>query len=118
MDLKLDTISLEEYESLAKGNQGFMKILLEKVIRQVSDYQPKIERAILNEDLQQLREDTHYIKPMMASLKMNTLIDVFEKIKSDIQNDEVDQEEVEQSLNFIRSSFEYIITTLRQKLDG
>lgn len=115
---QIDKISLQEYESLAKGNKGFIKILLEKVIRQIEEFEPKILDDIEDHSLQNLREHTHHIKPMLASLRLNTMLDLFEEIKLDYQNEEFNQELKQQRLNYVKESFTHAKKELRALLDG
>lgn len=115
---QIDNISLHEYESLAKGNKGFIKILLEKVIRQLDEFEPQIIDDIENHKLQDLREHTHHIKPMLASLRLNTVLDVFEEIKSDYQNDDFDEGLKKKRIQYLKDSFEHAKNELRSLLDG
>jgi hypothetical protein len=117
MKLQLDSISLSEYNSLAKGNSGFMKILIEKVIRQISEYRLKIESSIRDADLAMLREQTHHIKPMLISLKTTNLLDVFEQIKKAMDSQTLNQLPIEDLIDFIQDSFDHIIDTLRVELE-
>lgn len=115
---EIDKISLQEYESLAKGNKGFIKILLEKVIRQIDEFEPKILDDIEKHSLQNLREHTHHIKPMLASLRLNTVLALFEEIKLDYQNEHFDEELKQQRVNYIKDSFSHAKKELKALLDG
>lgn len=115
---KIESVSLQEYESLAKGNKGFIKILLEKVIRQLDEFEPKVLDDIESHKLQDLREHTHHIKPMLASLRLNTVLDVFEEIKNDYQHERYDAELKTQRIQYIKDSFTHAKKELRTLLDG
>jgi len=115
---KIDNVSLQEYESLAKGNKGFIKILLEKVIRKLDEFEPLILEDVEEHKLQELREHTHHIKPMLASLRLSKVLNLFEDIKNDYQNEAFDQELKQQRLSFIKESFTHAKTELRNILDG
>lgn len=118
MNFQLDSISLEEYKSLAKGNAGFMKILFEKVIRQITEYRPKIESSIRSSNLKQLREDTHHIKPMLSSLRMSNLLEVFEQIKQAMDSQTTEESMIESQIAFMNKSFDQIVQTLRVEIDN
>lgn len=108
MNLTIDTISLQEYIALSKGNKDFMKILLEKVARQLEEYEPLITEDIQKQDLKSLREHTHYIKPMLVSLKLTQMLGLFEELKQQMEHAEISQDKLQQSVHYLGKAFQDI----------
>lgn len=117
MELEFDQIVLDEYRTLSKGNSGFMKILLEKVRRQLEEYEPLIIADIEERRLQDLREHTHYIKPMMVSLNLVNLLDILETIKSNFQNEQFDEKQINQQIDYIHKAILDIRKQVQAELD-
>jgi hypothetical protein len=55
---------------------------------------------------------------MLASLRLNTVLDLFEDIKNDCQNEAFDQELKQQRISYIKASFAQAKKELRNLLDG
>jgi len=117
MELDYDTIVLDEYRTLSKGNSGFMKILLEKVRRQLEEYEPLIIADIEERRLRDLREHTHYVKPMMVSLNLIHLLDLFETVKANFENEQFDEKQINQQIDYIRKDIANIRKQVQTELD-
>lgn len=111
MSLKKSIVDREVVKSLLYGDEDYMDEFVQVSIISFTEFRDNFDKHLKNRDLASLRTTGHKVKPVAQMMKLQGLLDLYEKSKLVIQENQSDEQ-----LNLIQDQMDRYCETLLNEL--